>query len=92
MATTNEQVTAIASAAQEATPMKARFVALALIPLALAAAPAPAGNDNHGCGVVQTSDSGMRAKFAAFDRGQSVAANKICAIYLNNSNLALSLD
>ena len=72
--------------------MKARIVALALIPLALAAAPAPAGNDNHGCGALQTADIGMRAKFAAFDRGQSAAAAKICAVYLNNSTLALSID
>jgi hypothetical protein len=66
-----------------------RTFLLALLPiLALTAETAPAGSDAAGAGSgtcgVQAVDPGLRAAFARFDRGQSAAAAKICAFYLNS--------
>jgi hypothetical protein len=60
-----------------------RIVALALLPvLAMTAKTAPADSRSQGCGV-RAIDPGLRAAFQQFDRGQSSAAAKICAHYLN---------
>lgn len=62
-----------------------RIAALALLPiLAMTVETAPAGSSGQGCGV-NAVDPGLRAAFERFDRGQSPAAAKICALYLNSS-------
>jgi len=68
-----------------------RMIALAVVPLALAAAPAPAGSDAKGCGLPSViADAGIRASFEQFDRTQSAAAAKVCALYLNTMDGAVS--
>jgi hypothetical protein len=63
-----------------------RIILLALLPiLALTAETAPAGSDSASCGV-RALDPGLRDAFARFDRNQSAAAAKICALYLNSSD------
>ena len=62
-----------------------RLLLLALAPvLAMTAETAPAGSAVRGCGV-SAIDPGIRAAFERFDRTQSPAAAKICAVYLNSS-------
>ena len=68
-----------------------RHAALAL-PLLLAVAPAPAGTQARSCGsLVTSSDPALHASFARFDRAQSAAAAKICALFLNSADSAVPL-
>jgi hypothetical protein len=62
-----------------------RTFILALVPiLAMTAELAPAVSDTKACGIGHAVDPGLRAAFADFDRRQSPAAAKICALYLNS--------
>ena len=68
-----------------------RHAALAL-PLLLAVAPAPAGTQVRGCApLVASADPELHASFARFDRAQSAAAAKICALFLNSADSAVPL-
>jgi hypothetical protein len=63
-----------------------RTILFALLPiLVMTVETAPAGSDIQGCGV-RAVDPGLRAAFARFDRGQSPAAARICALYLNTQS------
>jgi hypothetical protein len=61
---------------------------MALVVIGSLPAPADSGRAarNGGCGPAMTSitDPLLRASFAQFDRSQSAAAAKICAIYRNS--------
>jgi len=62
---------------------------LALVIIGSLPAPADSGRaDNRGAGcgpaISNISDPGLRATFERFDRTQSAAAAKICAIYRNS--------
>ena len=59
--------------------------AIALTVLAMLHAPADGGRSARGCGAAQVADPGIRASFAAFQRGQSSAADHACAVHANNS-------
>jgi hypothetical protein len=69
-----------------------RYFILPIIALVvIGSLPAPAGSGNSdtrgsGCGpaLSNISDPGLRATFERFDRSQSAAAAKICAIYRNS--------
>jgi hypothetical protein len=68
-----------------------RYFILPLIALTvIGSLPAPAGNGSaahvSGCGPALGSitDPGMRATFDRFERSQSAAAAKICAVYRNS--------
>ena len=62
-----------------------RIFLLALLPiLAMTAETAPAGSETGSCGV-RAVDPGLRAAFERFDRNQSAAAARICALYLNSA-------
>lgn len=63
---------------------------LALVVIGSLPAPADTGaaaGRAAGCGPAMASitDPGMRATFASFDRSQSAAAAKICAMYRNTA-------
>lgn len=63
------------------------FIAATIPILAMTAELAPAASgasEGAGCGSGGAIDPGLRAAFAEFDRNQSLAAAKICAIYLNS--------
>jgi hypothetical protein len=64
-----------------------RLLTLAVIVFTFAAAPAPAGSmadDVETCGLsIHVQDPGLRATFARFDRNQSAAAARACALYRN---------
>jgi hypothetical protein len=55
--------------------------AIALTVLAMLHVPADGGR--AGACAVQTRDAGLRGSFAAFGRGQSATAAKVCAIASN---------
>ncbi len=61
---------------------------LALVVIGSLPAPADSGRTAHGSGcgpaIDSIADPSLRAVFARFDRAQSAAAAKICAIYRNN--------
>ena len=62
---------------------------IALVVIGSLPAPADSGrsqNRGSGCGpaISSISDPGLRATFERFDRTQSAAAAKICAIYRNS--------
>jgi hypothetical protein len=61
--------------------------AIALTVLAMLYAPANGGRATRSeCGpVLPIADPGIRASFAAFERGQSATAGKACALHANNS-------
>ena len=69
-----------------------RYFILPLVALVvIGSLPAPAGSGRtdergSGCGpaISNISDPGLRATFERFDRTQSAAAAKICAIYRNS--------
>jgi hypothetical protein len=68
-----------------------RYFILPLIALVvIGSLPAPAGSGSAaqagGCGPAMASitDPGMRATFDRFERSQSAAAAKICALYRNS--------
>jgi len=59
--------------------------AIALTVLAMLYAPANSGRAT-GCGpAVRIADPGIRASFAEAQRRQSATADKVCALYANNS-------
>jgi hypothetical protein len=63
-----------------------RAILLALLPVfAMTVETAPAGSQSTGCGT-HAVDPGLRAAFERFDRHQSPAAAKICALYLNSTD------
>jgi hypothetical protein len=67
---------------------------LALVVIGSLPAPADTGRTDtraSGCGpaISHITDPGLRADFARFDRGQSAAAAKVCAIYRNDMASAL---
>jgi hypothetical protein len=67
---------------------------LALVVIGSLPAPADSGRTANasGCGAALESvtDPGMRAHFERFDRSQSAAAAKICAIYRNGMSVLAS--
>jgi hypothetical protein len=57
--------------------------AIALTVLAMLHAPADGGRAARACGLLSV-DSGIRASFVQFQRTQSQAAAKVCALDANN--------
>ena len=57
--------------------------AIALTVLAMLHAPADGGRAARACGLL-SADPGIRASFAQFQRTQSQAATKVCALAANN--------
>jgi hypothetical protein len=66
---------------------------LALVVIGSLPAPADTGTSHAGgCGpgIARMTDPGMRATFERFERSQSAAAAKICAIYRNSKEVPAS--
>jgi hypothetical protein len=67
---------------------------LALVVIGSLPAPADSGRaaNGSGCGpaISTITDPGMRAAFERFDRTQSAAAAKICALYRNSMDSVVS--
>ncbi len=57
---------------------------LALVVIGSLPAPADTGATSRSCGPAQVTDPAMRATFEQFERGQSAAAAKVCALYRNS--------
>ena len=71
----------------------ALLLAFAAIGFTLAAASAPAGSvaEPGICGLaVNIQDPGLRESFARFDRGQSSAAARICAVHRNDMSITIA--
>lgn len=59
---------------------------LALVVIGSLPAPADTGAASRvGCGPAQVTDPAMRVTFERFERSQSAAAAKICALYRNSA-------
>lgn len=59
---------------------------LALVVIGSLPAPADTGvTSRNGCGPAQVTDPAMRATFEQFERSQSAAAGKVCALYRNST-------
>jgi hypothetical protein len=69
---------------------------LAFVVIGSLPAPADSGRagNGSGCGpaISTITDPGMRAAFERFDRTQSAAAAKICALYRNSMDTVVSHD
>jgi hypothetical protein len=67
---------------------------LALVVIGSLPAPADSGRtpNGSGCGpaIASVTDPGMRAVFERFERSQSAAAAKICAIYRNGMSAVVA--
>jgi len=68
------------------TEFKSRYFVLPAIAIAVLTMlhPASGGRGAQGACNVQSSDAGIAASFAAFSRGQSETAAKVCALASNN--------
>jgi hypothetical protein len=65
-----------------------RYFALPLVTVVIIGSlpvPTVAGGDSQGCGpaMSRTTDPVLRASFEKFERSQSAAAAKVCALYRN---------
>jgi hypothetical protein len=71
----------------------ALLLAFAAIGFTLAAASAPAGSviENGICGLaINIQDPGLRESFARFDRSQSSAAARICAVHRSDMSITIA--